>query len=531
MTEKSVKTTLQTIDERVAKMMNKHLLTGLGLGIVQDGKVIFAKGYGLANLASKEPLTADTTFRIASISKTFTAIAVMQLWEKKLFNLDDSINTHLRSYKIEHNDPDAPPVTIRQVLTHTSGVGELRDNKDLFKALVLKQYGTRYKPDDALPTLAEYYSGVLRPDVYPEKKWAYANNAYATLGQLVADLSGQSFASYMLEHVFEPLGMFKTDFDFSERVRHNLAQGYENVKGRLESAEHTIFPGQAAGTTYSSVNEMCLYLKALMNGGTNEHGTVLQPETLKMMMTPHFQPDEHLAGMGLGFHLENEDGHWSAWHGGAVPGFNSSLWVSPDDKLGLIVWSNTATRAIYSFGENLLRSLIGLEDFDSRLPKPGVIGMPHIWPRLVGIYQPYKGINSNLRNYLTYGGEMEVYIKDNSLMAKSLTGAWKDGVKLYPIANGNPYNFEYVSDGKRACLAFKENNLGEVDRLEISSLTWFTFYKVPPIRSLRNVIKAAGLAGATLGLWALSRAMKKPAKKSKCCCANLFCSCKSKRKK
>lgn len=513
MTENPVETTLETIDERVAEMMNKHLLTGLGLGIVRDGEVIFAKGYGLANLASKQPVTPDTTFRIASISKTFTAIGVMQLVEQGLIKLDDPINVHLHSYKVEHPDPDAPQVTIRHMLTHTAGIGEMRNNVDMLKAVFLHKGGLKIKPGEALPTLNEYYNGLLVPDVHPDKKWAYANNAYATLGQLIEDVSGQRFADYMREHVFEPLGMFKTDFDYSERVKHTLAQGYENQKGRLAPADHYLFPGQGAGTVYSSVNEMVLYLKALMNGGSNEHGSVIKPETLKQMMTPHYLPDPDLAGMGLGFHLENEDGHWSAWHGGAVPGFNCSLWVSPDDKMGLIVWSNTATRAIYSFGENLLRSLIGLQDFNQRLPKPGVTGAPHLWPRLVGTWQPYKGLNSNFRIHFTYGGELEVYVKDNTLMLRSLIGPWKDGIKLYPVDSAKPYNFENVVDGKRVCLAFKENTLGVIDRLEISSLTWYTFYKVPPVKSIRNVAKTAGATAVGLGL--IAAAFVRRGKKAK----------------
>jgi CubicO group peptidase (beta-lactamase class C family) len=495
------KNTLKELDNRTIEFINKFALSGMAVGVVQDGELVYGKGFGLAEAESKKAVTTDTIFRIASISKTFTAIGIMQLWEKGKFKLDDPVNGYLKDYQVLHPDPHAPPVTFRHMLTHTSGIGEMRDMSDLIEGLV-NPSSFSYSPDKPLPALEEYYNGLLVPDVHPEKKWAYANNAFATLGQLIEDISGQPFEEYMIEHVFDPLGMKKTDFDLSERVEDELAQGYTLKKGFLEVVEYAIFPGRAAGMAMSSIQDMALYLAALMNGAKNEHGSVLKAKTLGKMMTPHYREDPHLAAMGLGFFLEDLDGHLAAWHGGSLSGFNCSIWVSPEDKLGVLVFANSNTRAIYHFGKSILRSMIGLPDFSERLPKPDVTNSPHLWKDLVGSYQPYKGINSNTRIWLGYGGEVEIYVSDGNLMLRAFGGPYKKGIVLYPADADAPLAFESVNDGHLMQLVFQRNEEGYIDHLSISALSFYTFYKVPKTRSLRFKVKAAAgvLAGVLLGI-------------------------------
>ncbi|MCJ7624559.1 MAG: beta-lactamase family protein [Anaerolineaceae bacterium] len=510
MASTDIKNTLKKLDNRVIEFINKHALSGMAVGVVQDGKLVYGKGFGLAEAESKKPVTTDTVFRIASISKTFTAIGIMQLWEKGKFKLDDPVNDYLKDYQVLHPDPHAPPVTFRHMLTHTSGIGEMRDMSDLLKGFV-KPSSFSYKPNKPLPALEDYYNGLLVPDVHPDKKWAYANNAYATLGQVIEDVSGQPFAEYMIEHVFEPLGMNKTDFDLSERVEAELAQGYTLKKGFLDVVEYSIFPGRAAGSAMSSVQDMALYLAALMNGARNEHGSVLKAKTIEKMMTPHYREDPHLAAMGLCFFLEDLDGHTAAWHGGSLPGFNCSMWVAPDDKFGVLVFANSNTRAIYHLGKDILRSLIGLPDFSERLPKPDVTNSPHLWKDLVGSYQPYKGFNSNMRIWMGYGGEVEVYVRDGKLMLRSLAGPYKKGIVLYPVDAQDPLAFESVNDDKLMQLVFQRNAEGYIDHLSISTLSsLYTFYKVPKTRSLRFMIKTAAgvLAGIILGILGKSIAKK-----------------------
>src|SRR5215469_7879880 len=212
--------TQEGIDEVLIAACNERSLAGIAAGIVTDGRVVYAKGFGIADAERGVPITADTSFRIGSISKTFTAIGLMQLHEQERFKLDEPVNNYLKAYKIAQPS-SSPPVTFRHLLTHTSGIGELRRLSDLLRPTL----GLACKPG-RLPTLCAHYAPTLKAEVPPGTKWAYANHGFATLGQLVEDISGQPFAEYMRDHVFAPLGMERTDYLLSERVRATMAQGY-----------------------------------------------------------------------------------------------------------------------------------------------------------------------------------------------------------------------------------------------------------------------------------------------------------------
>ena len=511
MASTSVKQVLNGLDTRIIEMMNKYALSGMAIGVVQNGEMVYGKGFGLAEAKSKTPVKTDTIFRIASISKTFTAIGIMQLWEQGKFKLDDPVNDYLKAYQVIHPDPFAPPVTFRHMLTHTSGIGEMRDNTDLLKALLVpKLAGEDYKKGEPLPSLSDYYQGLLVPDVHPDVKWAYANNAFGTLGQLIEDISGQPFPEYMLEHVFKPLGMIHSDYLLSERVEDKLAQGYTLKNGFLEEVEFTSFPALGAGSILSNVEDMCLYMSALMKGGKNGNGSVLKAETLKKMMSPYYQEDKHLAAMGLGFFIEDLDGHQAVWHGGALSGFNSALWVAPQDNLGVVVFANSNTRDIYHFGKDVLRSLLGLPDLKERLPKKEISYSPWLWKDMVGSYAPRKGLNSNTRIWMNFGNEIEIYVKNNELMLRSLTGGYKNGIVLHPVDADNPLAFENVNDGKLMQLAFLRNAEGFIDHLSFSALSFYTFYKLPKNKSLRFRIKAGlGILGGILAGSLLAKLVKK----------------------
>src|SRR5918992_2858055 len=202
------------LDEFAVEAFNRQPLAGLAVGVVRDGELVYERGLGFADVNARRQVTADTVFRIGSISKTMTAIAVVQLVEQGRVGLDDPVNEHLRGYRVEHR-PGSPPVTIRHLLTHTSGLGELRQLTDLARPTI----GLAAKLDDPLPTLTELYAPVLRAELAPGEKWAYANHGFATLGQLVEDVAGRPFGEHMREAVFEPLGMEQTDFLRSDRVR------------------------------------------------------------------------------------------------------------------------------------------------------------------------------------------------------------------------------------------------------------------------------------------------------------------------
>ena len=217
----------QDLQTRVAEILNRQPAVGLAVGVVRDGSLAFFSGHGLADIASHIPVTEDTVFRVGSLTKTFTAIAVMQLMEQGLVDLDAPANDYLRAYRLVPTDPRWRPPTSRHLLTHTAGIREV-----LHPAGVVRQlFGETVPAGRAVPSLAEYYGPGLAVGAEPGTRFRYTDHGFATLGQLVEDVAGQPFDRYLREHVFAPLGMADTDLVRSEAARVRLATGYDLRSG------------------------------------------------------------------------------------------------------------------------------------------------------------------------------------------------------------------------------------------------------------------------------------------------------------
>jgi CubicO group peptidase (beta-lactamase class C family) len=462
---------LNNVDEQIISTMNDHALIGLGIGIVQGNEVIYARGFGWADTTQQRPVTPDTTFRIGSLSKTCTALGFMQLCEQGLVQLDDPINPFLKFYQVEHAAKSAPPVTFRHILTHTAGFGELRTLSDLFRPVL----GLAAKPGQRLPSVWEYYAHSLQPEVYPQMKFAYSNHAFATLGQAIEDISGQPFADYMVRHVFDPLGMAQTDYNLSPRVAPMLAQGYTIRQDTVQPVTYQDIIVKGAGSVCSSVADMCRYMLALLNNGSNDHGTVLKPETLDMMLQPHYQLDERLPAIGLSFGLEKLHGHRIASHSGSWPGFTSAMYLAPDAKTGIVVLANTSSIAPITLALRLLQGLLDIPPHGVSIPRSDILGSPHLWEEVCGFYAPDKGMNTNFRIWALLGGEVEVFVKQNHLHLRSLTGPLSEGVRLFPADPDDPFVFATSPETPilwpsgfslpSLRLVFKRNMRNHVDRL------------------------------------------------------------------
>jgi len=203
---------------------------GLAVGVVRNGSLEFFYGHGLADIESNTPITEDTVFRIGSITKIFTAIAVMQLWEQGLIDLDAPANDYLCAYKLIPARASFWPAAVRHLLTHTAGIPEVVYASDLLHPgrgpFFARPAVYSVKVGEPLPSLAEYYHGGLRLVVEPGSAFAYSNHGFATLGQIIEDVSGMPLERYLREHIFEPLGMADSDLVRSDLVTSRLATGY-----------------------------------------------------------------------------------------------------------------------------------------------------------------------------------------------------------------------------------------------------------------------------------------------------------------
>ncbi len=268
---------------RVGEILNRWPAVGLAFGVVRNGSLEFFHGHGLADIASNTPITEDTVFRIASITKTFTAIAVMQLWEQGLIDLDAPANDYLLAFRLVPAKASFRPATVRHLLTHTAGIREVLHPSGLLR---MRDLGETVKMGRRVPSLAEYYQGGLRIDAEPGTRFMYTDHGFATLGQIVEDVSGKPLDRYLREHLFEPLGMADTDLVRTERVKSHLATGYDLRSDGAKAVPDYEVVTVGGGAAYSTTRDMARYLVALLGGGANEHGRVLKPSTMAMMFEP-----------------------------------------------------------------------------------------------------------------------------------------------------------------------------------------------------------------------------------------------------
>ena len=430
----------------VRQILNRRPAIGLAVGVVRDGHLEFFHGHGFADIASDTPITEDTVFRIPSVTKLFTAIAVMQLWEQGLVDLDAPANDYLRAYKLVPAKAGWRPATLRHLLTHSAGIPEVRGVADLLQADWTPSGGRpavlSVQAGEPQPTLAEYYRSGLRLVVEPGTAFAYTNHGFSTVGQIVEDVSGQPLDRYLREHVFEPLGMADTDLVRSARIRARLATGYVLRRSGAKPVPDREWVGAGGGGIYSTTRDMARFAAALLGGGANEHGSVLKPATLATMFEPHYQSDPRVPGMGLGFFRGDVGGHGTVGHDGILPGFHSALLLAPDNGVGVLAFTNGSSGAFTWLKVELDRLLRQVLDVSDEVVRSDVPHHPEIWEELCGRYVFPPRI-SDLRGRLMLGGGAEVFVRGGWLMVRLLTPvpALYRGFPLHPEDERDPYVF------------------------------------------------------------------------------------------
>ena len=477
--------------DRVRGILNRHPSVGLAIGVVVAGRLEFFHAHGLADIASNTRVSADTVFRIASVTKTFTAIAVMQLWEQGLIDLDAPANDYLRAYKLIPAEASFRPATVRHLLTHTAGIREVLHLSGLLR---MRDLGETVRIGRPVPSLAEYYGGGLRIDVEPGTRFMYTDHGFATLGQIVEDVSGEPLDRYLREHIFEPLGMGSTDLVRSERVTSHLATGYElRPRGAEPVPEYEVIT-IGGGGIYSPPRDMARYLAALLGEGENEYGSVLKPETLATMFEPQFQPDPRIPGIGLAFFRAHLAGHLALEHDGILPGFDSEILLAPDDGVGVMAFANGARRAMHWLVpevEGLLRDLLEVpgEAIRTQVPQH-----PEIWADLCGYYR-FSAHPSDPARF-AIGPGVEVVVRRGRLMIRALSPvpALYRGLVLHPDDEEDPYAFriEVPWFGTSRVVFSRQPGVGTTAlHLDVAPMS---FQKHPLSTSPRS--RAAGALGA-----------------------------------
>ena len=302
-------------------------IAGATVAIVKDGQLLFAKGYGYADVKNKKPVSPEETlFRPGSVSKLFTWTAVMQLVEQGKLDLDRDVNEYL-DFKI----PEAfgQPITLKHILTHTAGFEE--QLKDFFAA------------DKRDPNLGEYVRTHLPQRIFPAGTTpAYSNYATTLAGYIVERASGQAFNDYVKQHIFDPLGMTRSTFaqPLPPELAPLMSNGYKLASDEPEPFETiSLFP---AGSMSSPALDMAKFMLAHLQGGQLNGRQILRPETTRMMRSRQFALDPRANAMALGFYEEPRNDRRIIGHAGDTILFHSDLHLMPDEGVGFFVSYNSA---------------------------------------------------------------------------------------------------------------------------------------------------------------------------------------------
>lgn len=316
-------------DGIIPMQLERSDVAGASVLVMKDGNVLLEKGYGYADLKKKQPVDPNTTiFRLASISKLFTWVSIMQLEEQGKLNLDTDVNQYL-DFTIE--PAFGKPVTLRNLMTHTGGFEEvLRDIiiTDPKWALSLRDYLIQNQPSRLFP-----------PGVIP----AYSNYGVGLASYIVQRISGEPFEQYVADHVFSPLGMTHSTF-YQPPPKPLSTVPSEGYRGNTEKPPvgFEIFNPVGAGGLSSTASDMGRFGMALLNGGELDGQRILKPETLAAMWTPQFRASEQMPPLCMGFYQTwRNDLRWIG-HGGDLIAFHSLFVVEPKEKLVLFVSYNSA---------------------------------------------------------------------------------------------------------------------------------------------------------------------------------------------
>ena len=311
--------------------------------IIKGETVVWSKGYGLYNIEKNKPAQPDTLYLSASISKTVTATALMQLYEQGLFDLDEDVNNYLPFSLRNPNYPDSP-ITFRMLLSHRSSLA----GDNTFWVCLSYVPGDPDIPDYPYPWLKEYltpngsaYSPIVWSNNPPGETYAYANIGYAIIGYFVEIISGEKFDQYCKEHIFEPLEMYNTSFRLKDVNISNLAVPYEYKKRNyIPHPHYNMYVMYPAGSMRTSVEELSHFLIAHMNGGVWNGIRILNNTTVELMHKDHYTSNNEKYGLGwsLGKNIfrKKEIGHSGGW-----PGVHTLMKYRPEDKTAVIVFTNS----------------------------------------------------------------------------------------------------------------------------------------------------------------------------------------------
>jgi CubicO group peptidase (beta-lactamase class C family) len=413
-----VQASLRLFTAWIEGQLRERHLPGVAVGVVADQDLVWAKGFGLADLESKTTMTPQTKFRMASHSKLFTATAVMQLREQAKLRLDDPVSLHLSWFRVKPSAADDPPITIEELLTHSSGLP--------------REAGPHWTTLD-FPTSGEVRALMAERQApfAPEERWKYSNLAYTIAGMIVEEKSGLSWAEYLQRHIFDPLGMSASSVD---RNVNGLATGYGR---RWPDDTRVATPfvdarGMAAATGLTStVEDMAKFVSAQFRRGVRGGNRILSTGSLREMHRIRMLESNWTQGNAIGFAVRKAGDKVYVSHGGSYPGYQTNTMIWLDGKVGVIVLTNADDANPAGMATELMNTVGQAVSKAASTPNttPTTAWDP-AWSRFAGVYRGR-------------GGESQVVEMNKRLVIVNPAAANLDNpIRLEPLNNGL---FRYVA--------------------------------------------------------------------------------------
>lgn len=391
-------------------------LPGIAVGVVSDQELVWTKGFGFADVNAKVPMTPTTKLRMASHSKLFAATAIMQLREEGKLRLDDPVVTYLPWFKAKRAGDDDGTITIEQLLSHSSGMQ--REAGDHWTSY-------EFPTSDELRHLYPERQAPFAPSV----RWKYSNLAYAIAGMLTEQVTGKRWADYVDLNIFKPLGMTASSVDKNVP---GLAVPYGR---RMPDGTREVLPfvdarGMAAATgVTSNVEDMAKFVSAQFRRGPRGGNHILSTASLREMHRVRSVEENWTSGTGLGFDISRIDGRTYVGHGGGYPGNTTQTLIQLDDKIGVIVLTNTNDSNPFDIARELMMT-VGKAVAKSAAPVTLAATWNPSWARFAGLYRGR-------------GGDTQVVLLNSRLVLITPNAANVDNpITLEPLGDGR---FRYVA--------------------------------------------------------------------------------------
>ena len=479
----------------ISSQLENRDLAGAVISIVKDGQILLAKGYGFADFGRRTPVVAEETlFRPGSISKLFTATAVMQLVEQGKLDLDKDVREYL-DFEIPRSFPE--PITLRRILTHTAGFEE--SIKHLFRL-----------PTDQMQPFRDYLvahtpAQIFRPGTVP----AYSNYAISLAGYIVERSANQPFDQYLAEHVFTPLGMTSSTFTqpLPEPFRSRMSSGYATPGKGAKPFE--MIPAAPAGALSTTATDMTRFMLTVLQGGSLDGATILQPETMAAMQSRQHELHPALHAMGLGFIDYSQNGRTMWGHGGDTILFHSDMFLIPEARVGLYLSYNSGGSRPGSGRGEVRRAFLDRYFPETQTAPPAATSDTVAHGREVaGVYEASRKSETNFARISALLGQVAVKADDGGILtieqSKNLRGQSKRWREVAP--------FVYHETNGPDRVAFRRDQTGKVTEL-LPNAPIYVAQRVSGLRSKTLLFPVIGGSLAfvvlTLLLWPVAVLVRK----------------------